>query len=433
MQKKLVLLLFFLLLGENLKAIKLDINLENYFNLKSLNSLRDRDKSYNISYFVQNSYLYFTLKNIPLEKYDADMDISIGLRFLNINYSSKTLNTLYINEMYKYYDSKNIFFYPDKAYVKFYNFPYNDTLLNIGKFPFKIASGIALDDNQMGFNGIQIEIQEKLYTDKINLFYFQTESDINTYQTTHHIYGININKSFGDGNWEVYYIKDNANGYGENIGYTFKNTNKNFYGTSYLIDNEKISYMIDLVFEGGNSQKISNQIIEHKAYAYNINAGWKMKIPIFGKTKTRVGFLKSSGNSSKNFTKDKSFFSSFSKRYTGFERFGYGEIFKASIYDTSKTTNTITGFNENLSGLTISNLGFDINYKKGKLVLDYFNYSATKTQIQTLSTFIGSEYNVKYIFEMSKNVNLSLTYGSLKLKEQDKPTKLLSISLYSSF
>jgi len=427
-----LLVILFFIFTINLKALKLDINMDNYFSVKSLNSIPNESKKYNLSYFTQNSYLSFTLKNIPLEKYDSDIDISIGMRFMSINQSSKTLNSLYINELYRYYDSKNNFFYPDKAFVRFYNFPYENTSFSAGRFPFRVASGLVLDDNQKGFNGIKMDIEKKFYTDKINLFYLQNED--NKYQTTHHLYGINIHKSFGDGLWNIYYIKNKANGKGENLTYIFNNTDKNFYGTSYSIEGDIINYTLDLVFEGGNSKEdLTQKEITHKAYAYNTNAKWITNLPIIGKTSTRVGFMKSSGNTSNNFTTDKSFFSTFSKRYCGFERCGYGEILNGSVYDTAKTTDTPTGFNKNLSGLTISNLGFDIDYKKGKLTFDYFNYTATQSKISSISTFIGSEYNIKYVFEMSKNVNLSLIYGALKLKGEQKSTKLFSISVYSSF
>jgi len=115
-----LLIILFFIFTINLKALKLDINMYNYFSVKSLNSIPNESKKYNLSYFTQNSYLSFTLKNIPLEKYDSDMDISIGMRFMSINQSSKTLNSLYINELYRYYDSKNNFFYPDKAFIIFH-------------------------------------------------------------------------------------------------------------------------------------------------------------------------------------------------------------------------------------------------------------------------------------------------------------------------
>ena len=420
-----------ILLTGNLKALKLDINMDNYFSIKSLNNLKYGSRNYNLSYYNQNSYLSFTLKNIVLEKADTFMDVSIGIRFMSINSSTKTLTSPYITDIYTYYDSKNMVFYPDKSYLKIYNFPKNKTSLMIGRFPFTLSSGMVIDDNQKGFNGIKIDLDDGLYTDNLNLFYFQPE-EYKSPKTTHHLFGMNVKRSFGDGNWQIYYVNDRANGEGENINYYFKETNKKFYGTSYYIDKENMSYMLDVVFEGGKSINISEQKIKHESYAYNIKTGWKMNIPVIGKTKARFNFIKSSGNNSNISNKDKSFFSSFAKRYNAFERYGLGEIYKASIYDTSKTTDSFTGFNSKLSGLRVSNLGFDIDYKKGKFLVDYFNYKATQSINLSLSKFLGYEYNIKYILEMSKNLNLSITYGVLKLKTET-PTKLFSITVFSSF
>lgn len=432
------LLLILFLLSSNIFAAKLDITLENKTSIKSFSNLIDNSKNYNLSYITQNSDLSFTLKNINLEKTDnSQMDVSFGIKYTSIENSSKVINSLYIGSLYDFYKNYN-YFIPYKAYIKIYNFLKNDVTLIFGRQNYELGNGITLSDNSRGINGIRFELLNKIYCDFIELFYFRDKHPYtNNFEN---ISGLSLNKSFGDGIWQVYILNNKNNNPAKDINFDALKTNKNFYGISYQLDKNKIKYVSEFSIEKGYSNDTLNKKINHHAYSLMVGAKWQTNLPVIGLSSTRLNFLKSSGNRTNTFKENKSFYSPFSKRYIGFERYGLGEIYKASVWDSSKTSNTVSGLPDKLNGLTTINLGFDFPYSKGIFSFDYFNYKATETTDPNLSTFLGSEIDLKYTIDLSKKASFYLIYSVFSPKsaiiqnsKDIKSTKLLSINIKASF
>lgn len=437
--KKFCFLGFFIFINQLSYGAKLDITAENSFSVKSFSNLINDGRNYNLSYYSNNSSIYFTLKNINLEKTDNSwMDASLGFRFVSADQSSKTLNSIYLNELYIYNSKNPSYIYSDRAYVKIYNFIYNDVIASFGKQPYKLSSGLVLSDNSKGLDGFKLELINKFFSDVIDIFYFRVNNNFTDEKIPENIYGFSFNKSFGDGIWQLYYLKNSNSKTTQDISFISKKADKNFFGISYLLDKNNILYSSEFALQKGNSKDITGNTIKHNAYALNVNALWKMNIPKIGKTSTRFNYLKSSGNSSTNFKENKAFYSPFSERYDGYERKGLGEIFKASAFDAFKTSNTLNGFPDGLSGITVASMGFDIQRSKSLISVDYFGYKATQTTVSSKSLSLGTELDIKYSLNMGEKAVFYIVYAVFSPKSaikstETKSTKLFSINIKARF
>lgn len=421
-------------------AAKLDISSENNFSIKSFENLINQNKNYNLSYYNLNSQFSFALKNITLEETDNSwMDASVGFKYFSIDSSSRTLNSLYIKEFNQFYQNDNpYYFFVDKAYIKVYNFIYNDIVATFGRQPYTLSMGNVLSDNSEGLNGVRLEFLNKLKMDSIDFLYFRENNPYSEENISENIYGVSLNKSFGDGLWNLYYIANSNNGKTKDISFDSNKTDKKFSGISYLINSENISYTSEFSLEKGNSKDISGKNINHNAYSLSINATWKMEIPRFGNSNARFVYLKSSGNPNSTFTENKAFYSPYSKRFNGYERIGVGEIYRASIFDTSKTSDTLNGLPDGLSGITTVGFGADLIKGKRTISLDYFGYKATQAFNSDSGQSLGTEFDIKYSFDMGEKLNFYLVYATFSpksgIKKPDiKSTKLFSLNIKARF
>lgn len=411
-------LLFFLLIisFKHLNALKLDIISEINPSINSYNNLIANNKNYNLSYFTNTASLSFTLKKIPLEKTDSYMDISIGFAAYTINSSSKTINSLYLRDLNEY---KELFL--NKAFLKIDKFGYEDFILYFGKMPYQSGNGILISDNGKGLDGIKLDIGGLLFSDKVEFFYFKTHSfsDID-------IFGTSYNKSLGDGIWQIYISNINSKNSKEPLSY-FTKTARIYYGISYNLNKDNIFYSVDFIKQTGNSKKINSKLID-EAYAFKIEASWIMKLPLLRYTKTKAGYLKSSGG--ENQRKNKTFFSHTSKRTDGFNWIGLGNIYKAFSWGIAKTSNTLSGLPDNDSGIDALNVALEIPIKKISFLS--FEFTRLKTTNSSISNDIGNEFAMKFINTLSKRLKLEVIYSSFNPKGQYKSLKSTNAIILSA-
>lgn len=417
----LLFIIMFLTIEGGLFAAKLDITSNINSSIKSFSNLINENKSYNLSYITNSASVSFTLKNIVLEKTsDSTMDISINFKTYTINDSSEVLNSLYIKDIYEFYRINTVFI--NKAYTRIYKFPYPCATLTFGKMPYKLAKGLVLSDNDRGVDGLKLDLTSKLFADIIEFFYFKTnnQSSINTL-------GFSYNISFGDGIWQFYGVNIKTDESKEPTN-TFEKTNRNYYGFSYFIDKNNITYSFEFAKQKGKSY-LSNSSKDDDAYALKINSSWFTKLPILGHTKARAGYFKSSGG--ENQSKNKTFYSYLTDRFSDFDYKGIGTIYKASVYGLSKASDTTSGLPQGIYGIKTVNVGIDIALKRNiTLSFDYFKHKAFQSQS---SDNIGKEYTSTLTSKLSEKTSLSLIFsefspqGILKLNQTKTRAFLINI------
>ncbi len=399
--KRRVVAVLIIFLSTNLYSLRLDIKSDINTSLKSFSNLIYQSKNYNLSYIKSNIDFSLTLKDIVLEKTNNSYaDVSVGFKALSVsegNIDSKP----YLKEIYDFYGTKNTFF-PYNAYVRLKNFPYADCNLTSGRLSYTLSNGVVLSDNSKGLDGFKIDIINS-FADIIELFYFRT-----FHESNHNISGVSINKSFGDGVWQVYLLK-NTSGIENTPLFSYAKTNKTYTGISYFIDTKKLLYSFEFATEGGKSTLLQGKEIKHSAYALNLKALWNMEIAIIGKIKARAEYTNSSGGG--NLQKDKTFYSAFSKRFCGFERCGVGEIFATSIWSAPKSSNTVSGLPQNIAGIRAVKAGFDILFNKYTISFDFYRYTANSSPS---SKDIGKEQSIRISKILSEKTSISTVYSKFK-------------------
>lgn len=415
------LFLFFLLIVyvKNLNAARFDISSEINPSINMYSNLISKDHNYNLSYFKNTTEVSFTLKNIALEKTDSYMDVYVAIKSYNITTSSKTINSLYINEL-KY---KDIFI--NKVYLKINEFIDENLTINFGRMPYQIGNGLLISDNGKGIDGIKFEVKNLLFSNKLEFFYFKTSSNSDI-----DIFGTNYNKSFGDGQWDIYASKINSKNSTEPLS-NFIETKRTYYGISYYVDKNNITYSFEFTKQTGSSKKIS-KILTDNAYVFDVKASWKTKLPILGYVKTKAEYLKSSGG--ENQKNNKTFYSYTSKKQDGFEWIGIGNIYKAFAWGIAKTSDTISGLPDNDSGIRALNIGIEFPFKNTSVLS--FELTNLKNTNSSISKNIGKEFAFKLISIPSKRLKTEITYAIFEPNGQYKhlkSTNCLTITATAGF
>ena len=167
-----------------------------------------------------------------------------------------------------------------------------------------------------------------------------------------------------------------------------------------------------------------------------MKGSWRQKMGFLGRVKARLAYGKSSGNSSAVADTDKMFLPTFGHKYKGFERDGYGAIMGASLYDTIKTSDTVNGLPDGVSGLNIISFGIDFPYKKLLLSVDFMKFRAAQNTSGG-SLQIGSEIDFNIIYPMSEYLSLKAVYATFTPLGAYAPltekTTLASFSIVGKF
>jgi len=420
----------------NANAAKLDISAEAKTNTKSYENLINSNYQKNLSYFSQDAEISFTVKKINLEKTEnSDMDISVGIKAIGIDKSSKVINSIQLSEGINRYPAINNAII-NQSFIRINNFYKEGIIATFGRQKYTLGQGLVLSDNDLGFTGIKIENKRFLKLDNTEAFLWRETKNENIYTIT----GINLSKNWGDGTWQTYYVSQYSGETEKEIGWTAKKRNKKFTGIRYFISKNQINFDGEFVTQRGNAQKINGENVDYKSYAFLMRGEWYQKTPILGKTKTRLSYSKSSGNPSSVSNKDSAFYPDFSLRFNGFEHTGTGYIFSANIFDTLKTSNTINGLPDGLSGLNTVNIGFDFPYKKLWLSVDYLIYKAAQNIYDNGNTKLGIEWDIKASWPMSEKIDFNIIYANFKPQgallpsnSKYKNTKLFSFNIIAKF
>lgn len=410
MKNYLIIFFIILFLTLNSNAAKLDLSADINASAKSYQNLIFTNTQKNLSYFTENAEINFTVKKINLEKTDNSwMDISLGIKAVDIDKTTKTINSPQLYEGINRYPQINTAII-NQAFVKIHNFLEEGLITSFGKQKYTLGQGLVLSDNETGLTGAKFEKSNFLKMDNFEFFIWRALKDEKIYN----IKGINLNKNWGDGTWQLYYLTQNSNFIDSEIGWTSKEKNKKFTGIRYNLDKNQIYFDGEFAIQRGDAKNLSRDKIKYKGYAFSMKGQWTQNTPILGKTKTRISYSKSSGNSSNVSNEDKSFYPEFSLRYNGFEHSGTGALYSAGIFDTLKTSNTINGLPDGISGLNTIDIGFDFPYKKLWISLDYLIYKAAYNINDPGNTKLGTEWDIKANLPLGEKIDFNIIYANFK-------------------
>lgn len=420
------------------RAAKLDLSAEVGASIKTYENVVNGRHQEDLSYYSEQADINFTVKKINLEKTDnSHMDISIGLKSIGTGASTNTLTSLQIRDgINRYPDSDNNPFV-NQAFVRIYNFTRDGVTATIGRQKYVLGQGIVLSDDDIGFTGARFELEGFLKTDYTELFLWRNFIGANAYK----ILGFNMNKNFGDGNWQLYHFLQNSAGAASETSYSARDRKKTFTGVRYSVNKNQIYFDGEMIFQRGSAENAANGgKIDYKAQAFLMRGFWNQKLPVVGQSRTRLSYGKSSGNSGSVTSEDRAFYPDFGHKYTGFERSGFGAIYATSLYDTFKTSNTVNGMPDGISGLNTVNMGFDFPYKKLTVSVDYFVYRAARNISDPGNVRLGSELDFRFTYPMGEKLALNAVYASFTPQSALNPVnspleniKLVSFNIKARF
>ncbi len=415
-------------------ALKLELNAAVDAETRTYENLVYGKSQKDLSYHSNNTYINFIIKSIVLEKSDnSKMDVFIGLKNIGVDNSSKTLNSPWLADNLGFYPAINSPFI-NQAYAKVYNFYKDGINAYFGRQSYTLGQGIVLSDGYRGFDGARFDFTNYLGIENAEAFLFRDILDENIY----HLYGLNIQKNGFDGTWQLYFMGQQRNGLKQEINFSSKESQKDFAGLRYFVSKNQLSFDGEYILQTGKAKDaLTGKNVDYKGYAFLLKGQWKQNWPLLGPARTRLSYGKSSGDSGASGKENKAFYADYGYRYNGANRDGFGKIFSASLYDVFKTSNTLNGLPDGISGLNIINFGFDWPYKNVLFSIDYFGFRAAENTAKPGVFKIGNEMDIKAEYKLGEKFSLLAVYASFSpdsaMPDNLKSTKMTSLAVKAKF
>jgi len=380
----------------------------------------------------ENATLGFVIKGIQLEKTEnSTMDVGIVLQSIGPGSSTNTIVSPQFKEAADRLPNANGTPYVRSAYVRIYKFMRPNITATFGRQDFQLGQGITLSGSDLGLPGGRLEVTNIVGRTKADFFAFRPFMTDRFFK----IYGGTFYFPSAEGLWQVYHFWEKDDGAASDIFFDTLSKTKKFTGLRYFLSQKQLTFDGEAVIQRGTAKLAGGGTGKYEAHAFMLKGSWSQNIAFFGTSKARLAYGRSSGNPGYASSTDKAFFPTFGGKYSGLERSGYGAIAGATLYDIIKTSATANGLPFGVSGLNIINLGVDLPYKKLLLSADIYKFRASKNANEG-SLQIASEFDLKAVYAMGENLQLSAVYAAftpLGLFPQSKQPKLIYGAVTAKF
>jgi hypothetical protein len=413
-------------------AVKLDIISDIRVKASSYEDLVYIDGRESQTVYTERASLGFVVKGITLPRRPVStMDLGVVFQAIGTGGTGSTVDAPQFQDGVDKYSSINGSPFVRNAYVKIYNFGRRGLTATLGRQDFTLGQGITLSSSDQGFPGALIEA-DSIFGLKTDIFAFRPYKSTAAYT----VFGASFYRPSSEGVWQLYHFRENTASNVEALDYTASSRNRSYTGARYFLSRSQLEFDGEFVMQGGSGKKTDGTKVDYEGSAFMMKGSWRQPLGFFGTSKLRLAYGRSSGNPDAVGGKDKAFLPMFgSKSDGGIERGGYGAIMGASLYDTIKTSDTVNGMPEGVSGLNVINLGADMPYKRLILSVDYFKYRASKN-INSGNRQLGTELDLAVAWPIDKDLLLKGVYAIFSpggLYPTDDKAKLLSAYVQARF
>lgn len=382
---------------------------------------------------VENATLGFVIKGIRLEKtQDSVMDVGIVLQSVGPGGASTgTVSAPQFAEAMARLPNADGTPFVRAAYVKIYKFLRPDVTATIGRQDFQLGQGISLASGDTGLPGGRLELDNLFRRVKADAFMFRPAVGGRFVK----IYGGALYYPAAEGLWQAYHFREEDDGAAQDLFFNALSRTRKYTGLRYFLSQKQLSFDGEAVVQRGSARLASGRGGKYEGHAFMLKGAWNQDVAFFGPSRLRLAYGRSSGNPGASSSVDKAFFPAFGGRFSGLERKGYGAIAGASLYDMMKTSATLNGLPNGVSGLNIINIGADLPYKKLTLSADLYKFRASKNAGNG-SLQIASEWDLKAAYPMGENLNVNAVYAvftPLGLYPQSGPVKLVYGAISAKF
>lgn len=402
------------LCGTGAQAAKLDLALDTEIKAASYGNVNFADANpYNAGFFTQNAGVGFTIKNIkPSLAHDTNIDIAVKLRAVGVSGSTSPYRAPF-DGIANRYPSTNFTPYMESAYVRVNSIFNSKMSFTAGRQPFKLATGMTLSDDGLGFGGFALR-QDKAFGDLgWQAFAFapyvaqQGASDV-------YITGAALNLP-AEGLWQLYSFWEIDNRTQTVLTQQMQKASRMFSGISYSMRIGNMAFEGEGALQRGTAKADGGgSNISYKGYAFIASGRWTQNLMKLGNGAARLAIGRASGDQADTASTDESFFPSFGHRYNGLERSGFGEVFASSLYDAmGGTASTNTGLPSGVNGIQMINFGITLPPIKGIITeLDYYSFEAASST--TGSQKLGSEFDVRLVYLLGDPLRITFAAGTFK-------------------
>ncbi len=354
---------------------------------------------------------------------DTTMDVGLLMHALGASGASGTLSSTPFNRVAANYPSTDFTPFFENAYIRVHNLFGKPVEATFGRQSFKLGTGMILDDDGAGFDGVTVRGNLPFWGMSAQGFVFEDHNPLIAtfpnnanapYQTPFFSGALTM---FGasvllptEGTWELNELVESDHSVAPVYGCTYTDPSsgdtdqcmasralRSFTDVDYKVSYGPLVFDGEAAIEKGvatptNGQDLTNPNptvapaaspthITYDGNAVVFRAKWKQPIYHWSTPGiARVSLARGSGTGGG--TTDGAFFPSHGHQFDGLERDGFGDFFGASPYSAfggNYSTSTLSGLQQGDSGIIVVGVGYTPpSYKGFALDLDYFLFQADR-------------------------------------------------------
>lgn len=407
------------------EALRLDIMADTEMRGAAYSGIIYGGSTFNHAFLSENTRFGLAVSGIEIENLpDAYADINLSFQSIAGLSAENLWENPWLAQPQESFPATDGIPYIREAYVKLGSLFSRDISAVFGRQDFSLGQGISLGSDNSGFAGALIKADNLFWGYGIELFYFNpSRYDLNIstpdgytlrkQERKYHVYGAALDNKTPDGRWQLYHFIQHSGNLSINGGADpdINSENRTFTGIRYEMKKNHISFDGEIVRQGGSADTAGGGSIDYSGYAFMIKGSWEQGIYIFDNVKLRMGYGRSSA-ARENDSENTCFYADSGRRYDGLSRSGYGALAGFSLYDMQKSSATVSGLPDGLSGISVVNGGLDIPYRKIMFSADYFKFKADSAAVSRVT--VADEIDIRVSVPLGKTFDFSMLYAYLK-------------------
>ncbi|MDD5657426.1 MAG: hypothetical protein PHF00_09260 [Elusimicrobia bacterium] len=413
------------------RAANLDVTASYKMRAVSYENLDlNSDKAFqnNHAFISNDARLGVAVRKIALETRgleETTMDVGVTLHALGLSGSSNTLRTEPFRRAADNYPSANFTPFIENAYLRVYRFMGHAIDTTFGRQNYRLGSGLLLDDDGAGLNGITVGGELPWWSMKLEGFVFADRNVQQGGDSSLTLFGATLNLP-SEGVWQLNQLFERDRGEQQAFGCSFSGMDpalgcrvskalRSFSSIRYTLNYGPVVFDGEAALQKGAATPTGTvpapNHITYNGNAEVARAKWKQRLPRLGEGIARMSLARGSGDDSSTPTTDEAFFPSRGHRFNGLERSGFGEFFGATVYDAyggNYSSTSANGLAQGASGIIVVGAGFTPPaYKDVVLDADYYLFQADR--VHGGSRTLGSEWDLRLRYNVQDRFGVSLT------------------------
>ncbi|MBK8869932.1 MAG: alginate export family protein [Elusimicrobia bacterium] len=301
----------------------------------------------------------------------------------------------------------------EQAYLHMPRLAGNHLALTLGRQSIVVGDGLLVSDDDLGFNALRAQIRLPwqlgldLFTAKINEgLENKTDFDLN---------GVVASLKRGDNHWDLAWVQEiNDAPSNYRLGgstQTASRVNRTFYDLRLFGDLKDAYYKLELALGQGNASTSAGDV-KIQGQSEKIELGAQTDTARLGRFGVKALYASGSGDDPDSTDKDESFRPTFSKRWKGLQREGWGRHFAATPSDAYDPDHPFssdgTGLPGVASGIKTLGLGlFTIQKVNWTGSIDYFTYDS-RIKVSGQNS-LGAELDLGLLYRYTNSVSFDFS------------------------